>query len=487
MKRWNLQHLDVTLSAASAAIFCAVAMTAIPGVAQRPRFDQRGPMPVNQAPSLPQSSSPGVTPQTKLAPIPQPTTPPSMGAQLGSPMFDPYEKASNGGGLDAFSSAGPSNSQPFRGIFSGFGGGNAFNGNATAAPLGPQPFGTAGFGQTTPTQTYGAPGPAAAPGYGPASPFGESTPPTYYPPSAYPNGTPSTLFPGGVFNGTSGDNVWGPISAKLPEPLRLIQGPRIQHAWLAGGDDPADLDINDTDVSVAFAFPNFLYSTQPLYVLPSFSLHLWDGPQGASGGSADLPGQAYSAFIDAGWQTDPMRILGAELGVRVGVFTDFETMNSDSLRVQGRGLGIFRLSPTMTFKAGVLYLDRNDIKLLPAGGVLWQPHPLVRYDIFFPEPKAAHYVRTIGVYDVWCYLAGEFGGGSWTIERANGTEDSVDINDIRVLLGFEWGRSDLIRTGQRTGFIEVGYVFEREVEYLRNPADDFDPNNTFMVRLGIGY
>lgn len=474
MKRCTLRHLDIVLSAACAIVFCAVALMIAPCAGQRPHFAQNSPMPVNQAPSLPQSQSPSVTPQTKLAPI-SPPTPPSMRAELGSPLFDPYENNANSGVVNPFSPSG-SNNRAFGGLFSGFNGGSGFNGNATAAPLGPQPFGTAGYGPATPPPAYGS-----------ASPYGGSPPPTQYPPGAYPNGTPSTLFPGGVFNGSGGGNMWGPISAKLPEPFRLIQGPRLQHAWLAGGDKPDDLDINDTDVSVAFAFPNFLYSTQPVYILPSFSLHLWDGPQGAAGGNADLPSKAYSAFLDAGWQTDPMKIFGAELGLRVGVFTDFDTMNSDSLRVQGRGLGIFRLSPTTTFKAGVMYLDRNDIKLLPAGGVLWQPNPSVRYDIFFPEPKLARYTTTIGVHDVWCYLGGDFGGGAWTIERAGGGSDSVDINDIRVLLGLEWGRSDLIRAGKRTGFVEVGYVFNREVKYTHNPADNFDPNDTVMIRLGIGY
>jgi hypothetical protein len=434
-------------------------------------------MPVNQAPTLPGNASGGVTPQTQLAPVSPPPAP-SGGAQLGSPLFDPYRTNPNAGNLNPFSPTPPTNGQPFGGLLPG-GGGNE-------QPLGLQPFGTSSLGPPPANPVYGNPGAAAMPppANGTQNPYAAGPPPTTYPQNAYPTGTPSTLFPGGVFNGSGGNGWWTPMSASLPEPLRLIQGPRLQYAWLGGGSDPTDLGINDVDASVAFAFPNFLYSTQPLYVLPSFSLHLWDGPQG---GTADLPSKAYSAFLDAGWQSDPMRIFGAELGLRVGVFSDFDTMNADSLRVQGRGLGIFRLSPTTTLKAGVMYIDRNDIKLLPAGGILWQPNPGVRYDIYFPEPKVSKYVRTIGVYDVWGYVGGEFGGGSWTIQRTNGTTDSVDLNDIRVLFGFEWGRSDQLRTGRRIGFLEAGFVLEREVKYRDSPADNFNADETFMLRVGIGY
>lgn len=266
---------------------------------------------------------------------------------------------------------------------------------------------------------------------------------------------------------------------------QLLHGPRLRHTFINNGSGPYDLEINDTDTSVAFAFPEFLYSTQPLYVVPSFSLHLWSGPQGYTG--SDLPPNAYSGFLDLGWQTSPNRMIGAELGVRLGAFTDFNTFNSKSFQVRGKGLGSFRVTPTSTFKFGVYYLNRNRIKILPAGGFLCQPNPFTRYDIFFPEPKYAKYCSTIGTYDFWFYLAGEYGGGNWTIQRDAGFDDQVDINDIRVKFGWEWGRSELIRTGRRAGFVEFGWVCDREVIYRVDLSDNFRPPSGFMVSAGIGY
>jgi hypothetical protein len=88
---------------------------------------------------------------------------------------------------------------------------------------------------------------------------------------------------------------------------------------------------------------------------------------------------------------------------------------------------------------------------------------------------------------VWWYVAGDVGGGSWSVTRDEGFEDNVDINEYRVLLGIEWGQNDAIRNGRRTAFFEIGYAFDRELEYRVRPGDDIDTNDAFMFRLGFGY
>jgi hypothetical protein len=345
---------------------------------------------------------------------------------------------------------------------------------ATAAPFDPySASGSSAYQFWSITPPAGS-APGAAPGVITATPSTSpylttpGTTPGFGPPPAGTSATPQYLFP----NGTG-----QPID--LSQSLRFIQDLRLRQTWLEGGDDPNDLDINDTEVALTFTWPNFLTTGQPLFISPAFALHLWDGP---SHMPADLPPQAYSAYLDMQWATDPKLHIGAELGFRVGVYTDFNTLNEDSLRLQGLGLGVFHLTPTMTAKIGVMYLDRNKIKLLPAGGLLWTPTPHVRFDIFFPQPKLSAYLTTLGKHEVWWYLAGEYGGGAWTIERADGSSDRIDINDIRVSAGFEW-------TGPKgfTGFFEAGFVFEREVVYVVTPSDTFDADDTFMLRAGFSW
>ena len=79
--------------------------------------------------------------------------------------------------------------------------------------------------------------------------------------------------------------------------------------------------------------------------------------------------------------------MGVELGVRTGFFSDFQTFNSQSFRILGQGLVRLRVTPQATLKAGVVYLDRLDLKLLPAAGLFWEPDDQARFDLYFPKPK----------------------------------------------------------------------------------------------------
>ncbi len=44
-----------------------------------------------------------------------------------------------------------------------------------------------------------------------------------------------------------------------------------------------------------------------------------------------------------------------------------------------------------------------------------------------------------------------------------------------------------MRDGRRVGFIEAGYVFQRELLFKESPADNIDLQDSLMVRAGIGY
>ena len=130
-----------------------------------------------------------------------------------------------------------------------------------------------------------------------------------------PNG--NVIAPGALGGAYGNWNPQGNLAGSMagvwpgtPPFVRFFQGPRFRHAFIYGNNTPDSLQINDSDLSLAFAVPNFLFSTQPLYVLPSFSLHQWDGPNSPL--PADLPSKAYSAFLDAGWQST------AYLGRRIG-------------------------------------------------------------------------------------------------------------------------------------------------------------------------
>lgn len=313
----------------------------------------------------------------------------------------------------------------------------------------------------------------------PANSYGNSPPPGE---PVYGDNSmgPSSIFPQGFWSGSGehGDN-----------PVRFVRGPRIRHGWIAG-DDGREMDVNESDISFVVTYPNFLFSGQPVYLAPSFSLFQWDNPEPPDFPlTAVLPSKAYGAYLDTKFETDKNYPVGAEILGRVGIFTDFSTLTSDSLRVIGGGNLLLRLTPTTTIKGGAFYTDRASVKLIPSGGILWEPNDRTKFDIYFPRPKLASYLNTVGTYDVWWYLGGEFGGGSWTVKReiAPIFTDRFDYNDIRMLVGLEWGPAEWFREGRRLGFVEAGWVTDREGIYVARPSDSFRLRDSFIVRAGFGY
>jgi hypothetical protein len=350
-------------------------------------------------------------------------------------------------------------------------------------------------------------------GYPPAS-----APPVSYSSPGYPNPSPGVMFPGtaptpnpyssnpyssnpyaaGGYPQAPYPNSWNAwwyttstaVQTQTQQTMRLCQGVRFRYTYLPGNTDFSgvsgnQLESHDFETSMVFAIPRIFGTSQPWYLMPSFAQHLWSGPETLG---SDLPGSAFSAFLDSTWETDPLQTCGAELGWRVGVFSAYDAINNDSIRLQGKALGRLRMTPNSTLRAGVYYIDRNNIKLLPAGGILWMPNQDTRWDIFFPEPKLSHYLTTCGTHDMWWYLTGYYGGGAWTIKQLDSdTTEEIDINDLRIMVGFEKGRNDLLRQGFRTCFFEVGYAFNRELIFRTRPEANINPDDSLVFRAGFGY
>lgn len=330
---------------------------------------------------------------------------------------------------------------------------------AAAAPPTFDPY-AAPLSQPTP---YVAPAPYTAP-----APYSPYAPSPYSP-------TPQALYPEGI----AMPQVAPPGGFSIGQPLRFLQEVRGRYTWLSPMGSQS-LGVNDVETSATFAIP-FFRSDAPLLITPGFGIHFFQGPVTEQPAFADLPPQTYDAYLDTAWHPQITPWFGVNLGVRVGAYTDFNTFTSHSIRIMGRGLGILTLTPTLQLALGVVYIDRVLVKILPAGGLIWTPNPDARYEILFPNPHLARRWTTIGNTDIWYYVSGEYGGGSWTIQRI-GFNDQADYNDIRVALGIE-------SFGFRGfhGFFEVGYVFDRQIVYRSGKTPEYDPSNTVMLRVGASY
>jgi hypothetical protein len=229
----------------------------------------------------------------------------------------------------------------------------------------------------------------------------------------------------------------------------MLQG--LYHSTTLVTPDEDQLSITELDFSATFGFP-MPRRESPLLITPSFGLDLLDND------ALDLPSELY----DAALEVRHLRPIGnrwtLDLAVTPGVYGNTETSES-KLRVQGRAIGIYQWRSRTKAALGIVYLDREDVSLLPAVGLIWTPVDYLKFDLLFPKPRIALRGYCDGCAAWWLYLGGEFGGGSWGVTRADGAGDVVTLRDIRLLVGME-------RKSQLVSFrVEMGYVFDRELEY----------------------
>jgi len=253
-----------------------------------------------------------------------------------------------------------------------------------------------------------------------------------------------------------------------PAPFVRLMNSRIVGTWIPAADD--EIGLFDYDLRGAVIFPR-----RPGLAITSGFQHIFlDGPK-----RTDLPPNLYSAYIEIAWKQPLTPRWSYELAVAPGIYSDFDNTSSDAFRITGRGLVFYGHSKATQLVFGVLYLDREDVTVLPAFGIIHAPNEDVRFELLFPKPRISKRINNGPLFEQWVYVAGEFGGGSWAIDRATGAKDIVTYSDWRLILGFEQRHEN-----GHAFLLEAAYVFNRELEY-RSERGDFEPNSTMMFRAGV--
>ena len=175
--------------------------------------------------------------------------------------------------------------------------------------------------------------------------------------------------------------------------------------------------------------------------------------------------------------------LGVDLAVSPGWYSDFHNDSAQALRITGHGFGAWEANENLRVVAGVIYLDRYDVNMLPAGGLLWTPADDKRFELIFPRPRLAWRIAERPRAAHWAYLAAEFGGNQWAMQSATGADEVVVIRDYRLLAGWERRPANLGISWR----LETGFVFGRTVQYYDSDTPTLHPSDTFLVRGGVWY
>lgn len=233
--------------------------------------------------------------------------------------------------------------------------------------------------------------------------------------------------------------------------------------------------LNELDFGVTVAVP-LPKREWPLLITPTYNVRYLDGPIAPT-----LPPRLYEAFVDFLWVPRFNERWTAIIGVAPSLYTDFEIDTSEAFRFTGKALARYDWIPEQVQVVfGVLYLNRHDTKLLPAGGIIWNPTFDRKYELIFPRPKLAHRIKTGQGFEDWLYLGAEFGGNSFAYDRG-GVADIVTLLDYRILLGLER------KFNGGAGFrIEAGYVFSRTAKF-DSGLPQVNADDTLFVRSGLTF
>jgi hypothetical protein len=292
--------------------------------------------------------------------------------------------------------------------------------------------------------------------------------------------TPSLVDENGPWSGEGGvtphheDVLQDPVQWLTRETDPLFRSPPTQLSfshlprWDRSGFGIQTFDVRHT---VLLGYDDLA----PLHITPGFAFHGWSGPA-----ELDLPSRVFDAYLDLFWQpwiTERGSIL---VGATPGFHGDFERFDRQTFQWSGWLAGTWRLNDRWMAMGGVAYLRQLRSNWLPIGGAVWTPNELTRLELIFPSPRIARQIFADERGSTWAYVAGNFGGGAWSVADTPTSNVLVGYSDLRLLVGVEGFRFH--------GYewrAEMGYVFSRDIHVnnisLVSPSDSM----VFQCRLAF--
>lgn len=216
---------------------------------------------------------------------------------------------------------------------------------------------------------------------------------------------------------------------------------------------------------------------------PRFTDHtLWDlsipfGVHFVTERGLGLPPELYDIQIEGRWVQPIGEQFGFDVSVIPGFFTDFDSSQNNGFRVSGHLIGTYRYSDDLQLALGAMYLGRQDVPILPAGGLVWNIRPETQLELLMPNPRITQKVSTAQGNPQLVYAGFElFGGNSWAVSHFNTTQDTVTYRDFRFVVGCECGKPGSLRDT-----LEIGYAFARTVEFKNSPEIQH-PGGTLLLQ-----
>lgn len=275
-----------------------------------------------------------------------------------------------------------------------------------------------------------------------------------------------------------------PFTPSVEKVMKFWNKFSFEYTYLARKED---LSMHEFDIATRFAIPCKLFPPSSdnqlpaFYIAPRFSFDLWNwdakGPKIKSDTSDSLMDASIDFIFDAQYGD-----FGFEGRLALGIASSFSKIKGDAFYIRGRAMGklVITEDKKITATAGLIYYDRNELKLLPSGGVIWQPNPANIWRIVFPDPMLSRHFGKYNDTDWWGYIRGDIGGGRWFMNVYDNEYANIDYSDYRVALGISFTTRCNV-----TGNFEVGGAFGRRFYGFGEKI--YSPGSTVFLKGGVQF
>ncbi len=199
----------------------------------------------------------------------------------------------------------------------------------------------------------------------------------------------------------------------------MLQWTTVRRATLLPGNRATGLGITDLTWQTIIGIP-LPSREKPLLITPYFGVHWLAGPQ-----PVDMPAELYDVSLEFRILRQVTPRLGVDYAVAPSIYSDFQNMGHKAYRVTGRAVALYSLDNYWQVAGGVAYLGWATLPVLPVGGLIWSPNDDWRMELIVPRPRIVRRFLDGPHADWWWYCAGEVGGNSSAIKRADGQDDGA--------------------------------------------------------------
>lgn len=195
----------------------------------------------------------------------------------------------------------------------------------------------------------------------------------------------------------------------------------------------------------------------------------------------DTPEDLYRLGINLMWLQTLNDRWSLSLGLNPSLNSDADSFGES---VQLFGLAALRWEQKpdrLWWTFGAVHTGRSDIPVLPAIGFRWTPSERWDVNIMMPRPKVSYRLTTDGESSTWMYWSGALGGGTWDVQRDDGSTQEFSLREFQTVAGYEYRISRF-----KNVFAEIGGAFGRRLEYEEEEIEQ-SFGESFFIRCGVTF